>query len=68
MEAKAILIPPREHLAFDKAVNRAAGRVRRGKAEVPLTLTGAFRWVQLVCLGKGGHHGKHDVRQILSPY
>ena len=68
VEAKATFIPPTDHLAFDKAVNRAAGKVRRGEAELPFTLTGAFRWVQLVRPGKGGHHGAHEVRQILSPY
>ena len=68
VQAKATFIPPTDRLAFDKAVNRAAGKVRRGEAELPFTLTGAFRWVQLVRPGKGGHHGAHEVRQILSPY
>jgi hypothetical protein len=52
VQAKATFIPQTDHLAFDKAVNRAAGRVRRGQAELPFTLTGAFRWVQLVHLGR----------------
>lgn len=68
VQAKATFIPPTDHLAFDKAINRAAGKVRRGEAELPFTLTGAFRRVQLVRPGKGGHHGAHEVRQILSPY
>ena len=68
VQAKATFIPPTDHLAFDKAVTRAAGKVRRGAAELPLTLTGTFRWVQLVRHGTGGHHGAHEVRQILSPY
>jgi hypothetical protein len=68
VQAKATFIPPTDHLAFEKAINRAAGRVRRGEAELPFTLTGAFRRVQLVRPGKGGHHGAHEVRQILSPY
>jgi hypothetical protein len=65
-QAKATFIPPTDHLAFDKAINRAAGKVRRGVAELPLTLTGSVSWVQLVSLGKGGHHGAHMVREVLS--
>ena len=67
-QAKATFIPPSDHLAFDKAVSRAAGQVRRGEAELPLTLTGAASWVQLIRLGEGGHHGAHMVRQILSRF
>ena len=68
VQAKGTFIPPTDHLAFDKAVTRAAGKIRRGEAELPLTLTGSSRWVQLVSLGEGGHHGAHLVRQILSRF
>ena len=67
-EAKATFVAEANHLAFDKTLTRAANKVRRGEAELPVTLPGSFRWVQLVSLGEGGHHGGHKVRQILSPY
>jgi hypothetical protein len=54
VQAKATFIPPTDHLAFDKELHRAAGKVRRGQAELPLTLTGAASCVQLVSLGRAG--------------
>jgi hypothetical protein len=68
VQAKATFVPPTAHLAFDKAIGRAASRVKRGEAELPLTLTLTDISYQLVELGKGGRHGAHKVRQILSPF
>ena len=61
-EAKKPL-PPTSHEAFSKAVNRAAGKVRRGERRLPVDIGGAGEGFQLVSLGRGGYGGGHQVRQ-----
>ena len=61
-EAKKPL-PPTNHEAFSKAVNRAAGKVRRGERRLPVDIGGAGEGFQLVSLGRGGYGGGHQVRQ-----
>ena len=52
--------------AFEKALNRAAGRARKNPDLLPVPLGGQHNDWQLVSIGAGGHHGGHMVRRQLS--
>ncbi len=51
--------------AFEKALNRAAGRARENPDLLPVPLSGQHNDWQLVSIGAGGHHGGHLVRRQL---
>ena len=51
--------------AFEKALNRAAGRARENPDLLPFPLGGQHNDWQLVSIGAGGHHGGHLVRRQL---